>query len=338
MNKRFLFPFMVLLVLLSSFVFNEDFPITQSRHNASTSPILFTSSTIYGPYEGNETVTFEWSYTNVSNVSYNSVNDYIIFDCPSYSSIPYKSQRVGKHSLPAGSTQNLSYTYKIPALRLNTESGIIIKVGVFYVDSYLGMVQKKIKPIDSRNINPLDYRSSPYVIKDRSFYFKEGDIEERFLFDEYKDYVECDEYNRILFGGLSFQYSYPLSLTYASACIKFLDPENLFTFIRQDGDGYRYLNVNLIAKDGKVSIDIPSLYYEPLSLCPNDRGIGNKTKYLYVPKGKSKKLKNYEFIIEAYGLGINKTSFSHSLETSISPFFLGDCLEGDYCIVGGVKE
>ena len=339
MNKHFWSAFTILVYLLSPIFLGKDScSIAQNRKNASTSPILFTSSTLYGPYQGDETVTFEWSYTNVSSMSYSSVLDYIILSCPSHSPTPMRSQRVGKHALPSGSSQTFSYTYRIPLSRFNTESGIVIKVGVYYSDSYIAMLEKTIKPISSKNINPLDYRSSPYVIKDRSFYFRDGDVEERFLFDEYRDYVECDEYNRLLFGNLSFQYSYPTSLTYASASIKFLDSENLFSSIKKDGDGYRYLKVNLIEKEGRVTIDIPSLYYDHITLIANDSGVGNKTRYLYVPKGKSKKLKNYEFIIEATGLGINKTSFSHCLETSISPYYLGDCLEGDYCIIGGVKE
>ncbi|MBO4682528.1 MAG: hypothetical protein J5618_01565 [Bacilli bacterium] len=330
---------MALLILLIPFLFQQgNLLYTKSRRNASSSPILFTSSTLYGPYEAGDEATFTWSYTNVSGINYSSVNDYIILDCPSYSSVPFHTKRVGKHALPAGSSQTCSFTYKISSARFNTESGIIIRVGVHYANSYLSLLEKRIRPIDSRTINPLNYRSSPYVIRERSFYFKDIDVEESFLFDEYRDYVECDEYNRLLFGNLSFKYSYPTSLSYQSASIKFMDPENLFPSIRKDGDGYRYLSINLVEKEGRVVVDFPSLYYNPVTLVTNDQGIGNKTRYLYVPKGKSKKLKEYEFIIEARGLGINKTSFSHCLETSISPFYLGDCLDADYCVIGGIKE
>ena len=339
MVKHFYSLFLMFLVLLIPLLFHEGiFLDAKSRRSASSSPILFTSTTLYGPYEGGEDVTFSWSYTNVSGNNYSSVNDYFMVVCPSYSSTPVKSHRVGKHALPAGSSQSFSYTYKISPARFNTESGLVIKIGVFYSNAYLVLLEKTIKPISSQNINPLNYRSSPYVIKDRSFYLKDGDVEESFLFDEYRDYVECDEYNRLLFGNLSFKYSYPSVLSYRSASVKFLDPENLFPDIQKDGDGYRYLSTNLLEREGRIYVDFPSLYYDPITLIANDRGVGNKTKYLYVPKGKSKKLKNYEFIIEANGLGINKTSFSHCLETSISPFFLGDCIDADYCIIGGVKE
>ena len=339
MARHFWFLFFLFVVLLFPLcLLSEGLFPSKIRRGASTSPILFTNSTLYGPYEGGEEVTFTWSYTNVSNTNYSSVNDYFIVSCPSYSSTPMLSKRVGKHALAAGSTQSFSYKYKISPARFAMESGLVIKVGVLYSNSYIALLEKTIKPIDSRYINPLNYRSSPYVIKDRSFYLKETDVEESFLFDEYRDYVECDEYNRLLFDNLSFQYSYPSAFSYQSASIKFLDPENLFSMIQTDGDGYRYINVNLSEKEGRVVIDIPSLYYDPVTLIANDSGLGSKTRYLYVPKGKSKKLKDYEFIIEAKGLGINKTSFSHCLETSISPFYLGDCLDADYCIIGGIKE
>lgn len=326
-----------LLSLLLSSSSDYSFKL-RNRKSAPSAPISFFSSSLYGPYVGGESVTFSWSYINISGITYSSVSDYIIIDCPSYSSVSLLSKRVAKHALVPGSTQHLSYTYKIPASRLSTESGLIIKVGVQYDGNYLVLLEKRIKKVTPSNINPLNYRSSSYVIKDRSFYLNEMDVEESFLFDEYRDYVEVDEYNRLLFSKLTFKYSYPQKLKYDSCYIKFIDKENIFTSISKDGDGYRYIKANLVDDEGTIRLDTPDLYYDPISLVPNDQKIGSKAKYLYVPKGKSKKLKDYEFIIDAHNLGINKTSFSHSLETSISPFFLGDCIDADYCIVGGIKE
>ncbi|MBE6135706.1 MAG: hypothetical protein E7181_00325 [Erysipelotrichaceae bacterium] len=331
-------PVLLLILFSCFFAFGDNSPINHLKRRSASSPILFTSSTLYGPYKGGEEITFKWSYRNVSGTNYSSVNDYFIVSCPSYSSSPLLSKRVSKHSLAIGAKQNLSYSYKIPPQRFNTESGLVIKVGVQYGGSYLSIIEKTIKPISSKTINPLDYRSSPYVIKDRSFYLKDVEVNESFLFDEYRDYVECDQYNRLLLSNLTFRYNYPLKLLYKNARVKFLDPENIFSSLSLDGDGYRSINIVLDDQDGIVKILIPSIYYDPLSLVPNDKGKGNKTKYLYVPKGKSKKIEKYEFIIEATGLGINKTSFSHCLELSISPFFLGDCIDSDYCIVGGVKK
>lgn len=308
------------------------------RMRASSSPINFTNNKLYGPFEGGESVTFEWSYTNVSGNNYSTVNDYFIVNCPSYSASPLLSKRVGRHALNNGDSVNLSYTYTIPSARFNTESGLIIKIGVQYSGSYLVLLEKTIKPIESNNINPLSYRSSSYLIKDRSFFINEKAVEESLLFDEYNDYVECDEYNRLLFNKLTFLYQYPHSLSYKEALIKFIDRDNLFTSINKDGDGYTFLAIDLVEKEGRVSIEIPSVYYDPLTLVSNDKKEGTRSNYLYVPKGKSQLLKDYEFIIEVSDVGINKTSFSHYLETEISPFFLGSCIDADYCIVGGIKE
>ena len=339
MIKRFWSLLLLLIILLIPSLFQEgSFLLSKERRNASSSPIQFRSSAIYGPYVGGEEVTFEWEYVNQSSTYYSSVNEYFMVICPSFSSGPYVSRRVSVHSLPGGHVQKTSYKYKIPPSRLNTESGLIFRIGIFYQNGYIGMIERKLKTIISQNINPLNYRSTPYVIKDRSFYLNDTDIEESFLFNEYRDYVECDQYNRLLFNNLSFQYRYPRPLSYTNARIKFLDPENIFPLIDKDGDGYRSITANLVENSGVVKIEPTQLCYDPLTLISNDDGKGNKSKYLYVPKGKSHRLEKYEFIIEANGLGINKTSFSHCLETSISPYYLGDCLEGDFCIVGGVKE
>lgn len=326
----------LLSMLLSSSIDNS-FKIG-SRKSAPSSPISFNSSTLYGPYSGGESVTFSWSYTNTSTNNYSSVNDYIIIDCPSYSSAPLVSKRVARHALSSGESRSLSYTYKIPETRLSSESGLVFKVGVQYSGSYIALLEKKLKKVIPNNINPLNYRSNKYTIKDRSFYLNENDVEESFLFDEYRDYVECDEYNRMQFSKLSFLYSYPVRLTYEKCYIKFIDKNDVFPFINKDEDGYRVIKADLLDNDGRITIDFPDLYYEPISLQPSDQKKGSKTKYLYVPKGKSKAIKDYEFIIEAHNIGINKTSFSHSLETSISPYYLGNCVDADYCIVGGIKE
>lgn len=344
MISRFKNPLLILVLSLIPFFVSlpnskDSLFIPQfQRKSASTSPIQFTSSTLYGPYVGGESVKFEWSYKNVSSNNYSSVNDYFIVSCPSYSSAPLISRRVSRHSLNAGSSYNCSYTYVINNVRFVMESGLVIKVGVFFNNSYIGLLEKTIKPIESRNINPLDYRSSPYLIRDRSFYLNENDVEESFLFDEYRDYVECDEYNRLLFSNLTFKYRYPRALIYDSVKIKFIDRNNLFPLLPKDGDDYVSIIASLNDNDGTISIEPASLYYDPVTLVSNVSGNGKKSKYLYVPKGKSQKLNGYEFIFEANQLGINKTSFSHYMEVSISPFYLGDCDSGDYCVVGGVRE
>ena len=328
-------PFLFLAIILMCLPYISDNSVPfLLRKSASNSPISFTSTKLYGPYVGGESVTFEWSYKNVSNTSYATVNDYFILSCPSYSSTPIHSKRVSRHALSAGASYSCSYTYSLNTTRFHMESGLVIKVGVQYNGSYLNIIEKTIKPIVSKNINPLDYRAYPYKIKDRSFYLNETDVEESFLFDEYRDYVECDGYNRLLFSNLSFKYSYPLALTYDEANIKFIDRENIFPLIKKDGDGYTYFPINLNENYGVVFLEITSLYYDPVTLVCNDSGTGNKSKYLFVPKGKARKLKEYEFIVEAHNLGINKTSFSHAMEVSISPFFLGE----DYVVIGGVRE
>ncbi len=329
-------------VLMLFFLDNDtsSFEMDRVRRSASSSPIQFSSSSLYGPYVGGETVTFSWSYTNISSNNYSSVNDYIIINCPSYSASPLVSRRVARHALSSGASQSCSYTYKIPEARFNTDSGLVVKVGVQYSGSYLVLLEKPIKPIAKENINPLNYRASPYVIKDRSFYINETSVEEYFLFDEYRDYVEVDEYYRVLFSNLSFIYKYPTAFIYQKANIKFIDKYNLYPDIKKDDDDYTYIPVSLTIKDERVIIDINDIYVNPLTLkCSDKNGEGNKkSRYLFVPKGKGKQIEEYEFIVEVSEIGINKTSFTHCLETSVSPYFLGSCEDADYCVVGGVKE
>ena len=336
-RNRIILGFSIIPILAFILTFDADVLPAKAFRNASTSPIQFHNSSLYGPYVGGESITFIWSYSNVSNNNYNQVNDYITISCPSYSSLPLISKRVARHTLNAGASQQCSYSYTIPSARFNTESGIIIKVGVQYSGSYIALLEKTIKPISKNNINPLNYRSSPYVIKERSFYFNETVVEESFLFDEYRDYVECDEYYRLLFANLTFKYHYPTSLTYQSARIKFMDKYNLYPLINKDGDGYTSVDITLRNYDDKVAIEVNNLFYNPVSLETNDKGSGNKSRYLFVPKGRGKQISEYEFIIEVNEIGINKTSFTHSLETSVSPFFLGNCEDADYCVIGGVR-
>ena len=320
-------------ILLQGSTYNDGL-----RRNAFVPPIEFIGSTLYGPYEGGESVTFTWTYINQSSKTYESISDYIIISCPSYSASPLISKRVGRHILNPGSSQTLSYTYVVPYSRLNTDSGIVIKVALQYQSKYIDYLEKRIKPIQSQNINPLTYRSHQYEIKDRSFYFNRKEISESFLFDEYSDYVECDKFNRLLFGNLSFLYSYPQSLSYEGLKVKFMDRNNLYPSLNKDEDGYTSIKADFSEEEGRMRIVFNDLWYDPVSLVNNDSGTGARSKYLYVPKGRGKDIKDYEFIIEATGLGINKTSFSHCLETSVSPYYIGDCETADYCVVGGVKK
>lgn len=338
-HNRIIQGFYVLLFLLAFFLgFDTSINTIKASRNASSSPIQFHNSSLYGPYVGGETETFTWSYTNVSGNNYNLVNDYIIISCPSYAPGPLISKRVARHALNAGASQQCSLTYTIPSIRLNSESGILIRVGVQYSGSYIALLEKTIKPISKQIINPLNYRSSPYIIKDRSFYINETVVEESFLFDEYRDYVECDEYYRLLFSNLSFMYQYPTSFTYKNARIKFMDKYNLYPLIKKDGDNYTSVDISLINQEGRVKIETNNLFYNPTSLETNDQGIGSKSNYLFVPKGRGKQISEYQFIIEVNEIGINKTSFTHDLETSVSPYFLGNCTDADYCVVGGVKS
>ena len=342
MTTKSLKTYLIILTSVFSITFlPEDsfIPFKSSRRIVSIPPITFTGSKLYGPYKGGETVTFSWEYKNTSLSNYSSLSDYFIVTCPSYSSTPLLSKRVDKHASKAGQVHSISYSYTIPSKRINTDSGLVIKVGVQSGGSYIGMLEKKLKPALSNNINPLNYRSTPYVIEDRIIKFSEEKVVESFLFDEYQDYVECDPYYRLLFEKLSFLYNYPENLTYSSVKIKFLDTYNLYPYIKRDGDGYTYVSGVFEIEDNRVSLATSNVWVDPVSLRCDDHGMGRmKSRYLYAPKGKGHLLSGYEFVIEANGLGVNKTSFTHCLEVSVSSYFIGDCDSADFCIVGGIKE
>ena len=311
-----------------------------ARSAANAAMIAF-SSPVFGPFAGGESVTFSWEYYSYGLISNRDVQDIFMVSCSSKSAEPFYTSTISSHKLMRNKIYNASITYKIPAKYLNTESGLVFTAALYSITnhSYLVQVNRVVKPVIPTTINPINYRVNPYTISDRTFAFDlEEPLSEKLTFDEFADYVECDSHNRLLFNSLSFKYESSLDVTNTPARIRFIDKNNVFPNMPKDGDGYTVVDAYLVQEDDRVHIKLRSLYCNPISLICSYEPVGERCDYLYVRKGWSHLIADYIFTLEVNDVGINKTSFSYDMECDLSSYYLGNCQDGDFCVIGGVKE
>lgn len=304
-----------------------------------SSPSFIFSSDLLGPFEGDNDVTLNWSYYSQTDYKENVVDTLYVY-CDSYSSQPIETINISQHPLRSYTKYSCKYIGTILNKYLTMNSGyrFVFEVYSSTREKVLCQCECKLKPKQSRNINPLNYRSEYYEISDYILGIKKYSDTEKFLFDEFADFIECDNHNRLLFNKQSFIYEGRKKFKCGGMRIKFIDKFNLFTGLNIDGDGYRYVDMDYGVENKRVSLSIPNLYVDPLTLVVNLNGVGSKSDYLYVPKGRAKDIEDYEFILEGYNLGENLTSFSHYMQPLVSEYYIGNGEEADYSITGGVKK
>lgn len=200
-----------------------------------------------------------------------------------------------------------------------------------------------IYPKVSLGISSKDYKSKDYVISNRVIKLKGQSgtsVDETFSFKETADYFSTDQYYRLSLDNIYFTYQCEDSFAYTESFLTTEDVNNVFSGLKNEfGDIEVPLAISYI--DNKVYFTFrDTMYVSPstleMSLTPKDGYV--QTKYFYLPRNKRNELDGYEFEIYTKNIGYNDTDVSIPLSFYSGRNVVGDCLDGDYCVIGGIRK
>ena len=301
------------------------------------------ASDIYGPFDGTENISLSYSYKYIGNSEARGIQDKLdIYYL-------YNNQYLCVYSKIFTNNMYIfnGYTFEsgevvIPNSKTYLEEGFKYKVGPYnskskeYLDCYEGYINKTTPS----TIDPFYYRNKPFIVDNHLICInKSVNTKESFLFDEYKDFIEIDEYNRIRFDKLTFKYESSCDFVYQKATISFLDKNNLFSNINKDINGLSYIDVSLVKdEEDRVSIITPKYKYNKYTLQIIQGDEGDVSPYIYSPRGQSYLLETYTFNLCVLNMGHASISFSLDFEVLADNISISSSPSSKYKIIGGIVQ
>ena len=246
-------------------------------------------------------------------------------------------------SVSCSFNNSTNLTLNLPTFSYLTPSGMFCRLKL--IEKFSGDVKTTeftILPSTRYNaINPAYYTQSFYSIPNANISLLNGTLlsaSEKFQFPNYLDYFDIDTYYRLDLSNVNFTYVLSLNnLTYSSAYLTFEDDEEVFAYLEHDHDE---ITIPLkIVKTGNIwALDIDSnMYVHPktLQMSFEPRPGFVETRYFYMPVNHKDYFLNQTMRIDAYGVGVCKSTITWYLTYLASTNIIGSCSNSDYCIVGG---
>ena len=234
-------------------------------------------------------------------------------------------------------------TFNLPLKTMLGPNGIDCKVE--FLDTSYNSLQSftfSLKPLKSNSVNPGDYLSSYYSIKDTivdpdNYSSKIG---EEMMFNGFIDYFNIDNYYRLNLDTIYLTHKClknDLEIT-AEAYLHFDDYDSIFK--------------RMYPKNGTPEFDIPltvtktnnivtfkfrdTMYVHPqtMEMSLDARPDFLATNYFYLPVNRRSDMFNQKFTLRVDSFGYNKTTFSWDIRYTNTRDLIGDCNNADYCVRG----
>ena len=305
---------------------------------ASPVPLYSFNFSPIGPLEiGGEDYTFTGTARASRNMSGVRESFYVYI---TGQSTPVYFTRTAAHSVSSRAAVDLTFT--LPVKDYLTSAGFTCSLEVTNSsDSIVQRLSFNIKPITESTINVNNYTSSycsfPDTIVDPDGSY--ATPYERFMFDNFIDYFDVDNYHRLIIKNQKITYACSKPYSGGTAYLHFVDNDRLFPDLDDRRKVPEVLIPLRIIQDGGVYFDFPSnMYVNPqsLSMSLTAKPGYMLTNYFYLPINKRSKLVDRKFTLRVKDFGHNKTSFTWDIYYTNTRDLIGDCSNSDYCVVGEV--
>ena len=255
-------------------------------------------------------------------------------------STPCYMSTTASHTTVMNRTVELTFT--LPVKDYLTSAGFTCVIQVINSsNTVLQELSFDIKPIPKTTINVNDYLSS-YCSFDRTIIDPDRSTrnpQERFMFDNFLDYFDVDNYYRLKLNNQKMTYACYKVFPGGKAYLHFIDNDHLFPDLDDKRKVPEVLIPLRIINDGGIYFDFPTnMYVNPQSLSMSlEAKPGYKlTNYFYLPINSRSKLVDRKFTLVVKDFGHNKTNFNWDIYYTNTRDLIGDCANSDYCVVGEV--
>lgn len=299
---------------------------------------LIINSNFIGPFDDNSgDITLILNIK--SSVYYSSIRETFVYGTDP-NNIAYSSSKA-VHSVNANGEYEVSWTFPGRQIALYGKRYIRITISDVSRNTKLFERYTTLYKIGKETVNGNRYLNSIwsgnticFQIVNSSF----SPISDSFYFRDTVDFLAVDYYYRLDLSSIGFLFS-SRSKTYEKAELSFDDEDNLFPLINKDNNGSIHIPLE-IEIDGESRINFifqHGFYVNPSNLEMSSQYINGfrPTNYFYLPINKLSNINDYKFSISIYGIGLNKTNVSLTLDYDISQNLIGRCDSSDYCVVGG---
>ena len=167
-----------------------------------------------------------------------------------------------------------------------------------------------------------------------------NDVTDWFLFSDFTDFVEVDEFNSLRFEKLRFQHHIVGRYGYGLAYISFKDTYNLFPALKEDDKGDKIVYLAIVDDgDGYGHFAFRDyLYYSNFYLTIDPSKRGYKAKKLFIPRGYEELFSEYKLHFYAGNICSNATQFECEFEVQNTKYCLSNDPNSRYGIVGGIRK
>lgn len=302
----------------------------------------FFSCGTYGPFSLDNpqdfSVTFTYKLYSIASQSiierlrvFNSANSVV-----SSSSKATKSYTQGKRVI---------VTFTFPLRNNWNANGLTLKFEILNSSSYsvLKAYSATFYPPSNSVIPATTLKKNIYTSRSLGFY-SDGtqmkEMKETFNFKNFGDYLNVENYYRLDVDKNTFLYPNEYTFTYDEASLYFNDSDNLFPYYTHQVNGDIYIPLKLVRNGNTISLAYNKNFYinkRTLQMSDTYRAGFTLTQDFYLPINGRNKFNGKQIYIDLKKLGLDGISTTMSVRYQADKSIVGNCNDGDYCVVGGKR-
>ena len=197
------------------------------------------------------------------------------------------------------------------------------------------------------SITSSNYKNKPFEILNTTFALSKDGCEQKeyYQFKNTVSEISIDKNNYLDLSELTFTYGKgeklpnPMKNTY----LEIFDPnKKLFPYIStRDSGGFLQVPLCLLQNKEEITFDLMNnaLSFDPkkLEMCDYSAKLKGAT-FFYIPNDKLDGLLKSIVRIRLYNFGRNTVEVTIPLKFTLSKNVIGECVDSEYCVIGGIKS
>lgn len=309
--------------------------------NSFDEKISLVSSSIYGPFDGQEKIIIDVNYKSGINTQFIGIAGIKIFNVNDLNNTIYSTYE--KNGYHVFKNQIYTFSFDIDFSSFFNQNRLVIqfivqkKTSLSIVSSRLIYLNKnKEETIYLSEKNNFKHINKEYTL----CFSNEEKMNEEVDFSISHNSFLLDSYGCIKLN-IPFLYKFYKTAIYNDVYIEFDDANNLFPEIKKGGNNLRIipLKFNYFSNDYGYITSSDRMYYNPTTneLSSIKRSGYLKTNKLHFPPNKKSLISKYTFTLVLAKFGHCKKTYKYNFNFTFGRNYLGSCSSSDYCIIGGLK-
>lgn len=169
---------------------------------------------------------------------------------------------------------------------------------------------------------------------------KNGNISETYDYSNVLPYFTNDRYYRLMVNSMMIKYTSSNKYSYGSAYLYFDDPDNIFPHLEENVNRKKHIELKCEMVGNYITFAYKNMMYvnpKNMQMSMTQKPGFLTCKYFYLPLGQEERFDGYIFTLTIHSSGVSKIELSYDIVFNTGYSLVGDCIDSDYCVVGGVR-